>query len=81
VNAPFNRVLWSMQVGVVAACAGIGILLVSRYAPTGPELALRVLGVATLSIGIGFALSSLASIFLSRRLGLASPQPQPSTEL
>jgi hypothetical protein len=55
VSAPFNRVLWSMQVGV--------------------------LGVATLSIGIGFALSSLASIFLSRRLGLASPQPQTSTEL
>ncbi|HEX5041923.1 MAG TPA: hypothetical protein VFV75_03405 [Candidatus Polarisedimenticolaceae bacterium] len=80
VSAPIGRVLWSMQVGLVLVAAGLGILIVSGQVPPMGGLPLRVVGVATLSIGIGFAVASLASFALSRRLGLLA-QPEPSPEL
>ena len=79
VSAPIGRVLWSMQVGLVLIAAGVGVLIVSGQVPPMGGLPLRVVGVATLSIGIGFAVSSMASFVLSRRLGLLA-QPQPSLE-
>jgi len=79
VSAPIGRVLWSMQVGLVLLAAGIGLLIVSGQVPPLAGMPLRVVGVATLSIGIGFAVSSLASFVLSRRLGLLA-QPEPSPE-
>ena len=79
VSAPIGRVLWSMQVGLVLVAAGLGILIVSGQVPPLAGMPLRVVGVATLSIGIGFAVSSLASFVLSRRLGLLA-QPEPSPE-
>lgn len=79
VSAPIGRVLWSMQVGLVLLAAGIGVLIVSGQVPPMGGLPLRVVGVATLSIGIGFVVSSLASFVLSRRLGLLN-QPEPSLE-
>ena len=70
VSPPVGRVLWSMQAGLVLAAAGIGFLLVSVRIPDGGELPVRVLGVVTLSIGIGFVVSAAASLCLARRLGL-----------
>jgi hypothetical protein len=78
-SAPVGRVLWSMQAGLVLVAAGVGLLLVSLQMPVGAELPLRVLGVATLSIGIGFVVSAGASFFLARRLGLWE-MPASSTE-
>jgi hypothetical protein len=78
-SAPIGRVLWSMQVGLVLLAAGLGILMVSGQVPPMGGLPLRVVGVATLSIGIGFVVSSLAAFVLSRRLGLLT-QPEPSPE-
>lgn len=73
-GAPFSRVLWSMQAGVVLAVAGLGLLLVSRTAI--PEVApgLSGIGVLTVALGVGFVLSALVAYVLSRRMGLLPPR-------
>ena len=74
VGAPFSRVLWSMQAGVVLAVAGLGLLLVSRTAI--PEVApgLSGMGILTVALGIGFVLSAVVAYALSRRMGLLPQQ-------
>jgi hypothetical protein len=76
-TAPFGRILWSVQVGVVAACVGIGMLFVKRYLLEEVAQMLLTLGVLILSLGIGFALAAAASYMLSARLGLLTP-PRPT---
>jgi hypothetical protein len=71
--APFGRILWSVQAGVVAAAGGIGLLIVKRYVVEEVGQMLLTLGVLVLSLGIGFALAAAASYMLSQRLGLLSP--------
>lgn len=71
--APFGRILWSVQAGVVAAAGGIGLLIVKRYVVEEVAQMLLTLGVLILSLGIGFALAAAASYILSQRLGLLSP--------
>ena len=71
--APFGRILWSVQAGVVAAAGGIGLLIVKRYVVEEVGQMLLTLGVLILSLGIGFALAAAASYMLSQRLGLLSP--------
>jgi hypothetical protein len=70
---PFGRILWSMQAGLVAAAAGIGLLIVKPYVVEEAAEMLLTLGVLTLSLGVGFALAAAASYMLSQRLGLLSP--------
>jgi hypothetical protein len=75
-HPPVGRVLWPMQAGLVLLAGGIGLLVVSRQLPAEADLVIRVMGVAIVSLGIGFIVSSLASYYLSRRLGLwQDPQP------
>lgn len=71
-NAPVNRILWSVQAGVVIACAGFGLLYVSGRQV--PEIAqpLFAMGALALAVGAGFVASAIVSYFLSRRLGLVS---------
>jgi hypothetical protein len=71
-TAPFGRILWSVQAGVVAASVGIGLLVVKRYVMEEVAQMLLTLGVLILSLGIGFALAAAASYMLSERLGLLS---------
>ena len=81
VGAPFSRVLWSMQAGVVLAVAGLGLLLVSRTAI--PEVApgLSGMGILTVALGIGFVLSAVVAYVLSRRMGLLPPPGDARIEL
>jgi hypothetical protein len=72
-SPPFGRILWSVQAGLVAAAAGIGLLVVKRYVVEEVAQMLLTLGVLILSLGIGFALAAAASYMLSVRLGLLSP--------
>jgi hypothetical protein len=69
-GAPLNRVLWSVQAGVVLALGGIGLLFISSRAI--PEIArgLWAIGILALALGAGFILSSAIAYLLSRRLGL-----------
>ena len=70
VAAPFGRILWSVQAGLVLGCAGVGLLVIKPYVIEEVAQTLLVLGVLGLSIGIGFALAAGASYVLSERLGL-----------
>jgi hypothetical protein len=73
--APFSRILWSVQVGVVLLLGGVGLLYVSGTFIDEPAQLFRVLGVITLALGGGFIMSAGAAYFLSRKLGLLDPAP------
>lgn len=70
VGAPFSRILWSVQAGVVLGIAGIGALFVSRGMVEEAAQFFFVLGVLGLALGAGFVLSAAASYGISRKLGL-----------
>jgi len=71
VGAPFARILWSVQVGVVLAAGALGLLSVSdRVAVADVGQPLFVIGVLALALGSGFIVSAVASYIISRRLGL-----------
>jgi ABC-type multidrug transport system fused ATPase/permease subunit len=79
---PLNRILWSIQLGTVAALLGFGLMLLAEtgairasWASDASPLFFTV-GMVSLSIGAGFLISAAASFFISRRLGLlAAPAP------
>ncbi len=68
--APVNRILWSVQVGVVSLALGIAFQVVSRGVLDDAAQPLRVLGVLITAIGGGFLVSAALSYLISRRLGL-----------
>ena len=70
IAAPINRILWSMQAGVVALALGIALQFVSRGVIDDAAQPLRVLGVLVTAIGAGFVVSAGLSYAISRRLGL-----------
>jgi hypothetical protein len=77
VGAPLSRILWSVQVGVVLAAGGLGLLFVSNRVIEEVAQPLFVIGVLALTVGAGFVVSAGASFLLSRRLGLFDPPAPP----
>ena len=78
-GAPFGRILWSVQAGLVVAFLGAGLIFAShRLAGTelfaDGEIPLFVLGVAAIAVGAGFFVSAIAAYGLSHRLGLFAPR-------
>ena len=76
-DAPLNRIFWSLQAGAVLACAGAGLLLASRGVTGVIEeegaTVFSAFGTVVVAIGIGFLVSSAISFLLSNRLGLVKP--------
>ena len=70
ISAPFSRILWSIQAGLVLACAGIGFLTIKNQMVEEVAQMMMAIGTLAISIGIGFALAATASYILSSRLGL-----------
>ncbi len=70
VGAPFSRILWSVQVGVVLVSAGAGLLLLSGRLADEFSLFFLVFGGVTFALGVGFIASGGVAYGLSRRLGL-----------
>ncbi|MGH9453493.1 MAG: hypothetical protein ACRD2O_05940 [Terriglobia bacterium] len=73
-SAPLGRILWSLQVGLILALAGIGLLCIRNRVPEGVE-PLLVFGTLGLTLGIGFVLSAAVSFGLTKHLGLMQVQP------
>ena len=76
-GAPINRILWSMQAGVVLAACG------HRHELREPPRRSRTRRIPSsrsasclLSLGLGFFASAALSFVLSRRLGLIDPETQ-----
>ena len=74
-SSPISRVLWSAQIGVVLAFAGIGLAIASLRVNQYIAPPLSTIGVLALSIGVGFILSAGGAYVLSRRLGLIEHRP------
>ncbi len=79
-GAPFGRILWSVQAGLVVAFLGAGLIFAShRLAGTelfaDGEIPLFVLGAAAIAVGAGFFVSAIAAYGLSHRLGLFPARP------
>lgn len=71
-SAPVSRVLWSVQAGMILGALGIGLKVVSLNIEKEIAPAMSGLGVLAIFLGVGFILSAIVSLFLSRRLGLWS---------
>jgi heme/copper-type cytochrome/quinol oxidase subunit 3 len=72
--APFNRILWSVQAGVVLATAGVGLWFAKNGVIDEVAQPLHVVSILAIALGAGFVLSALASYALSRQLGLVPAQ-------
>ena len=70
ISAPINRILWSVQAGVVLALAGAGLWYSRTFVLDDFAQPLAVFGVLTMFLGAGFVLSALVAYGLSRILGL-----------
>ena len=74
-GTPVNRVLWSVQAGLVLSALAVGLVFVSNRLAI-PEIGevFYTIGVLLLAMGIGFVLSAAASYVLSQRLGILAPK-------
>jgi hypothetical protein len=80
-GAPFGRILWSIQAGLVLAAAGLGLQYVSgRVTDLEMREPLFTMGILALSLGIGFVVAAAVSFGLSKRLGLFDTPVAPPYE-
>lgn len=70
VAAPINRILWSVQAGVVVLFLGLGLEILGFMTHPDVRGAYAALGTMALAVGIGFIVSSLVGWTLARKLGL-----------
>lgn len=79
-GAPMNRILFSVQAGIILASAGVGLHLVGRtFSVQETAQPLFVLSALAMALGVGFVLSALIAYVMSRRLGLLNNTPLTST--
>jgi hypothetical protein len=76
VGAPVNRILWSVQVGVVLAAGGLGLWFAKASVIEEAAQALNVVAVLAVALGVGFVASALVAYALSRQLGLLEAEPR-----
>jgi hypothetical protein len=69
-GAPFTRILWSAQAGVVLIAAGIGLLFIQRRLIEEVAQMIGAWGILSIAVGIGFVISAGASYVISGRMGL-----------
>jgi len=72
-GAPFGRILWSVQAGVVLAAAGWAFRLISGNVEADAVQSFQALGTLGIFLGLGFVVSAVISYVLSKQLGLLEP--------
>jgi heme/copper-type cytochrome/quinol oxidase subunit 3 len=78
VIAPVNRILWSMQAGIVIAAAGIGLWFAKNNVIEEAAQPLYVVAMLAIALGVGFVVSSIVAYAFSRQLGLLDTEPRSS---
>lgn len=73
VGAPFGRILWAVQAGVMLIALGIGAWLIQRNAMAELAPMLNAIGIIASALGVGAMVAAGASYLLSVRLGLITP--------
>jgi hypothetical protein len=79
-HAPFGRILWSAQAGVVLLALGLGLRWVTVSAPNEVVEMLHFFGIIGQALGVGFMVSAGLSYLLSRRMGLIDAAHATHTE-
>jgi hypothetical protein len=74
--APFGRILWSVQAGVVLTTLGLGLRFARGSVPEEIVPAFTVLGIIVGALGLGAVVSAAVAYLLSARLGLLPPRRQ-----
>ena len=77
VGAPLNRILWSIQAGIVLVISGFGFQYVSGRVIEEVGQGLWTIGVLGVAFGLGFIAAGIFSYVMSRRLGLLDPPAPP----
>ena len=71
VSAPVNRILWSVQAGIVLLMAGMALMVARGWTEFEEvRLMLATMGLFGSFIGVGLMVSAGAAFVLSKRLGL-----------
>lgn len=69
-SLPFGRILWSVQIGIIAAVFGVGVLFLRGRVSPDADMGFQVFGTLTLTLGIGFIVSGGVSYLLAKHFGL-----------
>jgi hypothetical protein len=69
-SAPFGRIFWSVQAGIILLALGIGFWLVQRNVAAEIAPAFSAMGVIAAALGVGAIASGGVSYLLSARFGL-----------
>jgi hypothetical protein len=72
---PYNRILTSVQVGILLAVAGIACFLIGREVPEAAQ-GFAAFGTLSVTMGVGFLVSAAASYRLSKSFGLFESVPE-----
>jgi len=67
---PFGRILWSVQIGIVAAFLGAGMLYLRGKVGADADMGLTIFGTLICTLGIGFLVSGGVSYALAKYFGL-----------
>jgi hypothetical protein len=67
---PFGRILWSVQIGIVATFVGAGILFLRGRVSPDADMGFEVFGTLILTLGLGFLASGGVSYVLAKYFGL-----------
>lgn len=69
-GAPVSRILWTIQLGIVIAAAGTGLLIVAARGLDEATRPIQAFGTLGIALGAGFMISAIISFAISHRLGL-----------
>jgi general stress protein CsbA len=68
-QSPFNRILFGVQAGIVLFFFGLAMLIVHGHTEDYGS-GFMIIGIGGIGLGIGFVLAAVASVIVSRQLGL-----------
>lgn len=68
-DAPFSRILFGVQAGIVLIFFGLSMQILHHYV-YDPQSGFMIAGTGAIGIGLGFLVAAAGSVIVSRRLGL-----------